>query len=71
MMQERNNDMNRTLGSAIDEWLQTFWVFGINEVDERGIDPATSFDRVETTYNKIELHVIVIVLVLNFSKVSR
>lgn len=59
-----------TFCAAVNERFQTLWVLRINQVYERRVDPPTRLHRVEATNHEIELHVIVVVFVLNLSKVA-
>ena len=59
-----------TFCASIDEGLQTLRLFWVYHVDEGCIDPATGFDGIEATDDKVELHVILFVLVLDLSEVS-
>lgn len=65
-MQERH-----TFRSAINQWLQALWVFWIDHSNQCRVDPSASFNTVKPTHNHFELHVIILILVLNLSYVRR
>jgi hypothetical protein len=65
----RGQEKMFTFGTTIDQRLQAFGIFGIYEINESRVHPAPSFNGIETTYDKIELHVVIIVFVLDFAKV--
>lgn len=60
----------RTFRPTIYQWFQTFRFFGVDEVDEGSVHPSTRFDGVQTAYDEVELHVIVIVLILDLAEIS-
>ncbi len=59
-----------TFCSAVNQWLHTFRILRIHEIYERCIDPTSCFYRIETADDEIELHVVVVVFVLNFSMIT-
>ena len=63
--------MTRTFGSTVDQRFQALWVLWINHADQCGVDPAASLDTIETTNNNLELHVVILILILNFANVGR
>jgi hypothetical protein len=58
---------SHTFSASIDQRLQAFRVFHIHQIYQSRVDPSPSFDAVQTANNNIELHVEVIVLVLNLA----
>ena len=59
-----------TFGSTINEGLQTLRVVRVNHVHKCGVDPSPRLYGVETTDDEVELHVVVLVLVLDLAKVT-
>lgn len=59
-----------TLRTTVNERFETLWNVRVDEIDERRAHPPSSIHRVESTDDNVELHVIVVVLVLNFAIVS-
>ena len=60
----------RTFSATVNQWFETLWILRVDEIDECGVDPSTGFNRVQTADDNVELHVIVVILVLNLAKVS-
>lgn len=60
-----------TFGAAIDQRLQAVGVLIIHHADQRGIDPSSRLNAVETTDNDVELKIIILVLVLDLATVWR
>lgn len=58
------------LGAAVDERLEAVGVVAVDEVDEGGADPPARVDRVEAADDEVELHVVVVVLVLDLAVVA-
>ena len=58
-----------TLGTTVNQWLKTLRVLWIHHVHKCRVDPPTSFYGIETADDEVELHVVVIVLVLDFAVV--
>ena len=58
-----------TFGAAVDERFEGLRVVHVHHVHECGVDPASGFDAVETTYYQFELHVVFFVFVLNLTVV--
>ncbi len=56
--------LRRTFCAAINQGLQAFRVLCIDHPYKCGVDPASRFDRVESTNNYFELHVVVLAFVL-------
>ena len=59
-----------TFRSTVNEWLQTLGVFWVYHVDEGRVNPSPRLNRVKTTDDEVELHVVVLVLVLDLAKVT-
>lgn len=59
-----------TFSSTINKWLQARRVIFIDHRDQRGIDPASSFDAVQSTDDNIKLHVVVFIFVLDLADVG-
>ena len=59
-----------TFSPAVNERFQALWIVRIDHVYQSGVYPSPRLDRVQAAYDQIELHVILLVLVLYFSKVS-
>lgn len=56
-----------TFSSTINQRLETLWVLGIHHSDQRCVDPATSFNAVQSTDDDLELHVIVFIFILDLA----
>lgn len=56
----------QTFCTTVDEWLQALRDLRIYHVDESRVDPPSRFHRVQATDDKVELHVVFLVLVLDF-----
>lgn len=59
-----------TFSAAIDQRLETFWDLWVDEVDESGAHPPASVDRVQSADDEIELHVVVVIFILNLAMVA-
>ena len=59
----------RTFRAAVDERFQALRIFWVDEVYECCVDPSPCFYRVQATNYEVELHVVVIILVLDFAVV--
>ena len=59
----------RTLRPAVDERLHALWVVLVDELHELCIDPPPRLDAVEPADDEVELHVVLVVLVLDLAKV--
>jgi hypothetical protein len=58
--------MECTFCTTVYKWFQCLlWIVPVDHVDERGIHPSSSFNRVETANYDLELEVEFVVLVLN------
>jgi hypothetical protein len=57
--------------SSVNERLETLRILRINHPDKSGIDPPPGLDTIQTTYNDLELHVVILVLVLNLADIWR
>lgn len=60
---------SETFGAAVDQGLQAVEVVPIHHADQRSVDPSSCFNTVEPADNKVELHVVILVLVLNLAAV--
>ena len=58
-----------TFGTAVNQWFQAFRIFRVDEVHESRIHPAPRFDRIKAANNKIELHVVIVIFILDFAEV--
>lgn len=56
-------------GAAVDEGFVAVFYHLVNHVDEGGVDPAAGFDAVEAADDDLELHVEILVKVLDFAVV--
>jgi hypothetical protein len=56
-----------TLRTTINQWLQGLEVILIHHSHERSIDPSTSFHTVEPADHHLELHVVILILVLDLA----
>ena len=54
-----------TFSSAINQGLQAVLVLRVYHSNQGRIDPTPRFHAIKTTYNKLELHVVFFVLVLD------
>ena len=59
-----------TFSPAVNEGFQALWIIWIDHVHQSGVYPSPRLNRVQAAYDQIELHVILLVLVLYFTKVS-
>jgi hypothetical protein len=57
------------LGAAVDQGLQAVKVVTVDHADQSSVDPSSCFNAVEPTDNKVELHIVILVLVLNLAAV--
>lgn len=57
-------------GATVDQRLEGLWVLHVHHVDERGVDPATRLDAVQAADDQLELHVVLLVLVLDLAVVG-
>ena len=60
----------KTFCPAVNQWLHTLWILRIHEIYERCIDPTSRFYRIETADNEIELHVVVVIFILDLSVIT-
>lgn len=60
-----------TLGAPIHKRLQTLHVVHVHHFAEFVVDPAAGFNAVEPANHNVELHVIIVVLVLNLATIGR
>jgi hypothetical protein len=58
-----------TFCTAINEWLETLWVIWVNHSHKSRVYPSSSLNTIETTDDYLELHVIVLIQVLDFSNI--
>lgn len=56
-----------TFGASVHQRLQRFWVVHVDHADESGVDPAPRLDAVESADDDLELHVEILVLVLDLA----
>ena len=54
-----------TLGTTVNQRLQALRVLRVDQVHQGRVHPPTRLDGVKTTNNEVELHVEVVVLVLD------
>lgn len=59
-----------TFSSAIDQWFQALWVLWIYQIDQSRVDPSTCFDGIQAANDEVELHIVVIIFILDLSIVS-
>lgn len=57
----------RTFSTTVNERLQTLRVLRVDEVHKRGVHPSPRLNRIETADDEVELHVEVVVFVLDLS----
>lgn len=57
----------KTFSSAVNQWFQTLGFLRIYEIYEHSIDPTSCFYRIESADDDIELHVVLVIFVLNLS----
>jgi hypothetical protein len=60
-----------TFCSPVNERLQTLRILRINHPDKSGIDPPSGLDTIQTTDDDLELHVVILVFVLNLADIRR
>jgi hypothetical protein len=60
---------SETFGTAVDQGLQAVGVVLIQHANQSSVDPSSRFDAVEPADNKVELHIVILVLVLDLSAV--
>jgi len=58
-----------TFGASINQRLQAVWVFFINQSNQCSINPSPSLNTVQSANDNVELHVEIVVLVLNLTVV--
>ena len=56
-----------TFRASVDQWLETLHVVMVNYAHERSVDPTPRLDTVQTTNYQFELHIVVLVFILDFS----
>lgn len=56
-----------TFSPTIDKWLEALRILWVNHPDQGGVYPATSLNAIQTTDDDFELHVVVFILVLDFT----
>jgi len=56
-----------TFSSAIDQRLQALWIFHVNHSDQGSVNPAASLDAVKAADNDLELHVVVLIFILDLA----
>lgn len=60
-----DHNVSLTFCTTIDQWFQAFFILRIHHIDESGINPSTRTDGVQASDDDVELHVEVLVVVLN------
>jgi hypothetical protein len=60
-----------TFGSSINQWLKAVFIFWVNQVDKCGVDPSPGLNAVQATNDYVELHVKIVVLVLDLAIMGR
>ena len=60
-----------TFCAAINKRLEALRVLRVYKVHKRGIYPATGLNRIQSADHEVELHVIVVILILNLSVITR
>ena len=63
-------ERRRTLRTAIDQGLERLLVVRVHHVHERGIDPPSRGYGVETGNDEVELHVKVLIVILDLVVVA-
>lgn len=56
-----------TFSSTVYQRLQALRVLRIHEIHERRVDPSSRLNRVQAADDKVELHVVIVVFVLDLS----
>jgi hypothetical protein len=56
-----------TFSSAVNQRLQTLGVFHVNHSDQGGVNPAASLDAVKAANDDLELHIVVLILILDLA----
>jgi len=56
-----------TFSTAINKWLQAFDVVIVYHSDQRRVYPSSGLNTVKSTDNNVELHVIVLIFILDLA----
>lgn len=59
-----------TFRSTINQWLETLRHLWVDQIHQRSAHPPSGVNRIQATDDEVELHVIIVVLVLNLAVIS-
>ena len=60
----------KTFSSSVNHGLEAFWILWVNEVDKSCVYPAPSFYGIKTADNEVELHIVVVIFILNLPEIT-
>ena len=60
---------HHTFSTTIDQWLQALGILHVNHADKSRINPSSGLDAVETADDNLELHIVILVFVLNLAHI--